>query len=164
MAFSSPSGIGSVSDLHFIGLDPQAKFIAIDEQSKDNVMQLDRPGKADRLPHQACDPGASREVLPLDLLRVALTRLVLIRIEMTRVGAPIVRIIPRDAKRFQQGLELEKHLILAAPQDVRQHSTTAMIYRVPEPSRRSFRAHKRPHLVHFGLLRQSYDDGHLIWF
>src|SRR5262245_28943093 len=59
MAFSSPSGIGSVSDLHFLGLDPQAKFIAIDEQSKDNVMQLDRPGNADRLPPQACDPGAA---------------------------------------------------------------------------------------------------------
>ena len=33
---------GSVSDLHFAGLDPQAEFIPIDEQSEDNVMHLDR--------------------------------------------------------------------------------------------------------------------------
>jgi hypothetical protein len=50
--------IGSVSELHFIGLNPQAEFIPIDKQSEDNVMHLDRPGKADRLAHQPFDPGA----------------------------------------------------------------------------------------------------------
>jgi hypothetical protein len=49
---------GSVADLHFIGLDPQAEFISIDEQSEDNVMHLDRSRKADRLAHQTFDPGA----------------------------------------------------------------------------------------------------------
>jgi hypothetical protein len=43
-------------------------------------------------------------VLPLDLLRVAFARLVLLRIEMMRVNALIVRIISRDSKRFQQGV------------------------------------------------------------
>jgi len=106
---------GSVLDLHFLGLNPQAKFIAIDEQTDHNVMHLDRLGKADCLAHQAFDPGAQRQVLPLYFLRVAFARLVLIRLEMTRVGAPVVRIIPRDAKRFQQGFELENTSSLRRP-------------------------------------------------
>ena len=73
--------------------------------------------EADHRAHQAFEPGTYREVLPLTLLRVALARLVLFRSEMTRVRAPEVRIIARDTKRFQQGLELEKHRIIAAPQD-----------------------------------------------
>ena len=63
-------------------------------------MHLGQAGKADRLTHEAFDPGAQREVLALDLLRVALARLVLIRIKMTRIRAPRVCIIPREAKRF----------------------------------------------------------------
>src|SRR5262249_37297611 len=50
--------MGGVSDLHCIRLDPQAEFIPIDEQSEDNIMQLGRLGKTDRLAHQAFDPGA----------------------------------------------------------------------------------------------------------
>ena len=69
-------------------------------------MHLDRLRKADRLTHQAFNPGAQRQMLPLDLLRVALARLVLIGIEVTCVSAPIVRIMPFDAKRCQQGFEL----------------------------------------------------------
>src|SRR6266446_3720457 len=95
----------------------QPTRIAIDTQPNDEVMHLGRAGKADRLAHQACGPGAQRQGLPLDLLRVALARLALFRSEMTRVRAPGVRIIARDAKRFPQGLELEAHRIVAAPQD-----------------------------------------------
>jgi hypothetical protein len=84
----------------------QPKLIAIDKQPDDDVMHLGRAGKADRLAHQAFDPGAQRQVLPLNLLRVALARLVLMPIEMTRISAPVVRTIPRDAKRFPQGFEL----------------------------------------------------------
>ena len=78
-------------------------------------MHLDRSGKADRLAHQAFNPGAQRQVLPLDFLCMALARLGRIRIEMTRVCAVIVRIIPWDTKRFQQGFELQKHRIFAVP-------------------------------------------------
>ena len=53
-------------------------------------MHLGRSGKADRLTHQTFDPGAQRQGLPLDFLRVALAWLVLIRLEMTRVRAPII--------------------------------------------------------------------------
>src|SRR5262249_6533185 len=53
-------------------------------------MHLGRAGKTDRLTHEAFDPGAQRQVLALDLLRVALARFGLLRIEMTRVRAPTV--------------------------------------------------------------------------
>src|SRR4030095_11165066 len=146
------SNAGRVSDMHFTVSYQQPKLIAIDKQPDDDVMHLGGSGKADRLTHEAFDPGAQRQVFTLDLLRVALARLVFIRIEMTRVRAPIVRIIPRDAKRFQQRLELEKYLIFAAPQDVRQHVTTAVINRVPEPPRLSFLPHIGPHLIDFRFL------------
>ena len=125
-------------------------------------MHLGRAGKADRLTHEAFDPGAQREVLPLYFLRVALARLVCIRIEMTRVRTPIVRIIPRDAKRFQQSLELQKHLIFAAPQDLCQYLTTAVVYRVPEPPRLSFLAHVGPHLIDFRFLSSLDHHVHLV--
>ena len=105
--------------MHFTVSHRQPKLIAIDKQPNNIVMHLGRAGKADRLAHEAFDPGAQREVLALDLLRVALARLGRIRIEMTRIRAPRVCIIPCDAKRFSQSLELEKHFIFAAPQDIR---------------------------------------------
>ena len=85
-------------------LHRQSKLIAIDKQSDDDVMHLGRSGKADRLAHQAFDPGPQREVLALYLLRVALARLVFIRIEMTRVSAPIVRIILLSLSRLNHWL------------------------------------------------------------
>ena len=110
-------GEGHITDLHFTVSYQQSKLIAIDKQPDDDVMHLGRAGKADRLAHQAFDPGAQRQVLPLNVLRVALARVVRIRLEMTRVCAPIIRIILRNAKRCQQAFELQKHLIFVTPQD-----------------------------------------------
>ena len=41
--------VGHVADLHFTVSHRQPKFIAIDKQPDDEVMHLDRAGKADRL-------------------------------------------------------------------------------------------------------------------
>jgi hypothetical protein len=112
------ASIGGVSDPHFMGLNPHAKFIPIDEQPDHNVMHLDRLGKADRLAHEPLDPGPQRQVLPLYLLRVVLTRLVLSCVKVTGVGTPIVCIIARNAKWLQQRFELEKHVILATSEDI----------------------------------------------
>jgi hypothetical protein len=89
----------------------------MDTQPDDEVRHRGRAGTAERLAPQACGPGAQRQVLPRNVLRVALARFVLFRSEMTRVHAPGVRIIARDAKRFQPGLALEAHRIVATPQD-----------------------------------------------
>ena len=154
--------IGRVADLHFTVSYQQSKLVAIDQQPDDEVMHLGRSGKADLLPHEAFDPGAQRQVLPLYVLRVALAQLGRIRIEMTRVGAPRVRIIPCDAKRFQQGFALQTYLIFAAPQDVRQDVTTAVIHRVPEPPRCLFLAHVGPHLINFHFLGSLDHYVHLV--
>jgi hypothetical protein len=101
-------------------------------------------------------------VLALDLLRGALARLVCIRIAMTRVRAPMVGRIPRDAKWFQQRLKLEKHLIFAAPQDLRQHVATAVIDRVPEPPRLTCLAHVGPHCIDFRVFNALHHHVHLV--
>jgi hypothetical protein len=54
-------------------------------------------------------------------LDVALARLALIRIEVARVGSPIVRIIFRDAKGFQGSFKLQKGLLLARTKDIGQN-------------------------------------------
>gem|GEM_PF-2293942 len=131
------------------GFTPAAQRIAIDKQANDDIRHLGRAGKANRLTHEACDPGPQREVLALDLLRVALARLVRIRSEMTRVRAPRVRRILRNAKRFQQAFEFQKHLIFATPKDVGQDLTAAVINRVPEPPRLSFPTYVGPPLIDF---------------
>jgi hypothetical protein len=102
-------------------------------------------------------------VFALDLLGMAFAWLVLISFEMTRVSAPVVRIIASDAKRLELRFELEEDLILAAPKDISQHLTTAVINRMPKPSLISFLAHVRPELVHFRFLGRPNDNRHLIW-
>ena len=54
--------------------NPQAKFVPIDEQTNHNIVHVNRLGKTDRLACQPFDPRAERQVLPLNLLRVAITR------------------------------------------------------------------------------------------
>jgi hypothetical protein len=46
---------GSVLDLDPMALDRQSEFLSVDKQSNDDVMHLNRFGKADRLACQALD-------------------------------------------------------------------------------------------------------------
>ena len=96
-------------------------------------------------------------MFPFDLLRVALALLVRIRIDMTRVRAPRVRIIACNAKRLQQGFELQKYLVLAPPKHVGQHLPTAVIHRMPQPPWLFFALHKGPHFVGFGFVGTTND-------
>src|SRR5262245_12641228 len=98
---------GRVADVHLRVSHQQPTLIALDQQSHAEVRPLGRAGKADRLAHQAFDPGVHREVLARDLLRVALARVGRIRLEMPRGGAPRVRLILRNAQRFQQAFALQ---------------------------------------------------------
>src|SRR5215467_7365835 len=47
-------------------------------------------------------------MLALDLLRVFLPHPVVCSVQMTFVGAPAIRVIARNAKRLQQGFQLQK--------------------------------------------------------
>ena len=90
-------------------------------------MHLHRLGKTDRLTGEPFNAGPQSQMLPLDLLRVAFTRLVLIYLYMARVGAPRVRVIFCDPKGFQQGFELQKYFVLATPKHIGQDLATAVM-------------------------------------
>ena len=86
----------------------------------------------------------------LDFLCIGLPYFVLLGVEMSLRGTPPIRIKPRDAKRLQEGFELQKDCVLPSPKDVCEHRTTVMIDRVPEPSWVCFAAHVTPHFVQLG--------------
>src|SRR4051812_45262903 len=73
----------------FHDLHCQAKLVAVDEQADNNIVQLDRFGKADRLAHQPLETRAQGEMFTLDLLRVVFARAVDCGSEMPLVGTPI---------------------------------------------------------------------------
>jgi len=77
-----------------------------------------RLGETDRAAHQPLDPGPKINVFALNFLGVVLAHLMLVGIDVPLVGPPPVRVIARNAKRLQQCLQLEKHGILSAPEDV----------------------------------------------
>src|SRR5882724_892190 len=90
-------------------------------------------------------------MLAFDLLRVALARAVHLRLQLPRVGAPMICIILCDPKRLQQPFQLQKHLILATPKDIGKDGPREVINRVPQPPLLLFLADKRPHLIHLGF-------------
>lgn len=53
-----------------MGLNSQAKFVAIDEQPDDDVMHLNRFRKADRLTGKMFASRAQCQMFPLDLLGI----------------------------------------------------------------------------------------------
>jgi hypothetical protein len=63
---------------------------------------MNRFGEADRLARQPLDPRVQPQVFALNLLRMSLARMVLIRVDMTRISTPIIRMIRRDAEGLQQ--------------------------------------------------------------
>src|SRR5262249_48633172 len=132
------AALGHVADLHFTVSHRYPKLIAIDKQPNDNVMHLDRSGKADCLAGEPLDPGPQRQMFALNLLRVPLARLVLVGIEMPCVRAPIIGVIAPDTKRLEQPFELQKHVVLTPAKNIRQHLARVVINRVPEPARLAF--------------------------
>src|SRR5918999_655899 len=102
-------------------------------------------------------------MLALNFLRLTLTRLVLIRIEMTGVGTPIIGVIARDSKRLQQRFELQKYLIFTATKDVREDLAIAVVNGMPQPPLLLLTLNITPHFVHFSFLSESNDNFNLIW-
>ena len=97
-------------------------------------MHLNGLGKTDGLTGESFNPDPQGEMFPLDLLCVALARLVLVCIYVSRVSAPIVRIILGDPTGLKQRFELQKHVIVTTPKHVGQDLATAVIDRLPQPS------------------------------
>jgi hypothetical protein len=88
-------------------------------------------------------------VFALDFLRLGLAHFVLLCLKMSLVGPSAIGIQPCDAKPLQQGCELHKDRILPPPKDMHEYFPTAMINRVPQPSRVRFLPNIPPHLIEF---------------
>jgi len=115
-------------------------------------MHLTRFRKTDGLTGQSRDPGSQPQVLTFNLLRVAVARLVRRRLEMTRVGPIIIRVITLDPKWLSQRFQLQQDLILTTPKDIRSDIATEMIHRGPEPSGFLLALHETPHVIDFGFV------------
>ena len=90
-------------------------------------MHLFGLGKTDGATYQPLDPRPQIDVLALDFLRVVLANSMLLGVNMTLVGPPPIGVIPRDAKRLQQRLQLQKNAIFPPPKDIRHYLATAMV-------------------------------------
>jgi hypothetical protein len=97
-------------------------------------------------------------VLALNLLRVVFARAVDFRSKIPLVCAPIVCIIPRDAKGREQRLQLQKPLILTPPKDRGQDLPGRVSEGMPEPPWFLLLPAKAPHFVHFGFVHALQDD------
>ena len=106
-----------------------------------------RAGKTQRLAGEALQTRAQRQVLTLDLLHRQFPYRVLRGGEMPSVDARLVRVVTRDAKGSEQGLEFQEHRILAGADDVREHSARVMIERMPQLALSRFGADITPHFI-----------------
>src|SRR5215468_2521108 len=86
-------------------------------------------------------------MIALDFLGVAFAWAVLVGVEVTRVGTPIIGIIPGQPEGLQQRFEPQKDLVFAAAKDVGQDLAGVVIDGMPEPTRVAFVPDKRPHLI-----------------
>jgi hypothetical protein len=111
--------------------DEEPKLIAIDEETNDQIVHRRRFGKANRATHKTLDPGPQVDVFALDFLRVLLANVMLFWVDMPLVRPLPIRVKPRNPKRLQQGLQLQKDRILPSSKDIRQHGPTVVINRMP---------------------------------
>jgi hypothetical protein len=77
-----------------------------------------RLGETESAVHQPCKPSPQIDVFALDFLCIGLANPMLFSVDVPLVGPPPIRVVSRNAKRFQERLQLEKNSILAAPEDV----------------------------------------------
>ena len=112
-----------------LNCDP--KLVAIHEETNHEIVHGRRFGEANGAARQTLNPGPQIDVFALDGLHVLFADGVLRRIEIALVGASPIRVKPRDAKRFQERLQLQKDRILSVPKDVRQHGATVVIDGMP---------------------------------
>jgi hypothetical protein len=104
-----------------------SEFVSIDEQSNHEIVHALRLGEANRAAYKPLDPGPQIDVFALDFLRVLLAHLMLLGIEVPRVGPPAVGVKLCDAKRCQQLLELQEDVVLPSSEHICQDLARVMI-------------------------------------
>lgn len=139
-------------------LDRQAELKAVDKQPHHKLMHLDRFGKADGLSHQAFDPRAEGEMVPLQLLRPPFANSMPGWIQVPPIRAPAVGVKAANPEGCKQGFEFHEGLILTPAEDIRHYPTRAVIPCLPQPPRLGLIADKRPHFVQLCRLHLVKDD------
>jgi hypothetical protein len=129
------------------GSDKSPKLVPIDEQPNHEIVHALCLGEAQCTADESLDPGPQIEVFALDCLRVLLAHLRLLGSEMPLVGPPAICGKLRDAKRFQQLLELQEDVVFPSPNDIRSYLAWVMINGMPPPARMRFAPHVTPHVV-----------------
>ena len=113
-------------------------------------MQDARAGEAQRLAGSAFETRPQREVLALDLLHRQLPHRVLRGRERPPIDTRLVRVVTREAKGGQEGLEFQEHPILPGANDVGEHSSRVMINCMPQPPGPLFSPDETPHFIELG--------------
>jgi hypothetical protein len=67
---------------------------------------------------ESFNPSPQIDVFALNFLRMLFADCVLLGVDMTLIGAPAIGVKPCDAKRLQEGLQLQKDGILASPKNI----------------------------------------------
>ena len=86
-------------------------------------------------------------MLALDLLHRQLPHRVLRGREMPPIDTRLVRVITREAKGGEQGVEFQKHRILPRAYYIGQYSPRVMINRMPQPPCLLFGADETSHFI-----------------
>jgi hypothetical protein len=90
VVIDTPPALGSVPDLLTWVLDWKCEFIAIHEETKDDIIHHDGFRKTDGLPCQPLDAGAQGEMLALDLLCVLLPDFMGFQTQMPLIHASVI--------------------------------------------------------------------------
>ena len=114
-----------------IRLKEPTKFVAVYEQTNNQIVHPFGFRKADRTAHQTLDSRPLVHMFALDFLRLVLANSVLFGLQMPLVCTPAIRVIRHDAKRVKQLFQLQKDCIFSTAKDVDQYLTTAVINRMP---------------------------------
>src|SRR5215475_3530540 len=144
---------GGVSDLYSLTSHHHPKLIAVDKQPDDDVMHLNRFGKADRLAGEPLDTGPQGQMPALALLGVSLARGVLVGSAMTAIGPPIIRVIVRDPQGLQQRFQLPEHVVCAPAQTRGPYPTAPVLDGLPQPPLLVLLAHKGPQFIDLRFIR-----------
>src|SRR5215471_1426210 len=90
-------------------------------------------------------------MLALDFLRVPFAWAVLVGVQMSGVGTPMIRVVAGQSEGLEQRFALQKDLVFAATKDIGQDLARVVIDRMPQPAGVAFVPDKRPHFIHLRL-------------
>ena len=97
------------------------KLQNINDKPDNQVMHFDGFGKAYGFSAQPFYTGSQGEILALNGLRAYFTHAVILRLNITLITAPIIRVEHGYTERFQQGFQLSKYNIFSLPKRKRHY-------------------------------------------